>query len=172
MTDLTEKQKMEYFRRSYTAADGLWFMKVEEKCGFLEALQVDEAVWRVLPKIQARTIKSMMDLELGLDGLQAAIDARLTLEGFAFALEPQENGFSVFVSMCPWHDLMVESGRERLSQKVCDLICGVENSVWAMEFSEAGCEEIKFKREDMICKGARRCVLWFGRSSNLILSSL
>ena len=71
--------------------------------------------------------------------------------------------FSVFVSRCPWHDLMVESGRERLSEKVCDLICRVENSVWAMEFSEAGCDEIKFEREDMICKGACRCVLWFGR---------
>ena len=163
MTDLTERQKMEYFRRSYKAADGLWFMKVEEQYGFLKALQVDEAVWRVLPKIQARTIKSMMDLELGLDGLQEAIDARFSLEGFVFILERQEKGFCAFVSRCPWHDLMVESGRERLSEKVCDLICRVENSVWAMEFSEAGCDEIKFEREDMICKGACRCVLWFGR---------
>ena len=163
MTDLTERQKIEYFRRSYTAADGLWFMKVEEQYGFLKALQVDEAVWRILPKIQARTIKSMMDLKLGLDGLQAAIDARLSLEGFAFILERQEKGFCAFVSRCPWHDLMVESGRERLSEKVCDLICRVENSLWAMEFSEAGCDEIKFEREDMICKGACRCVLWFGR---------
>ena len=163
MTDLTERQKMEYFRRSYKAADGLWFMKVEEQYGFVKALQVDEAVWRVLPKIQARTIKSMMDLELGLDGLQEAIDARFSLEGFVFILERQEKGFCAFVSRCPWHDLMVESGRERLSEKVCDLICRVENSVWAMEFSEAGCDDIKFEREDMICKGACRCVLWFGR---------
>jgi hypothetical protein len=163
MTDLTEKQKVEYFRRSYTAVDGLWFMKVEEMCGFLKALQVDEAVWKVLPKIQARTIKSMMNLELGLDGLQSAIDARLALEGFLFGLERQENGISVFIRRCPWHDMMVESGRERLSENVCDLVCGLENSVWAMEFSEAGCEEIRFERVDMICKGACRCVLWFGR---------
>ena len=163
MTDLTERQKMEYFHRSYTAADGLWFMKVEEQYGFLKALQVDEAVWRVLPKIQARTIKSMMDLELGLDGLQEAIDARLSLEGFEFILERKEKGFCAFIRRCPWHDLMVESGRERLSEKVCSLICGVENSVWAMVFSETGCDEIKFEREDMICKGACRCVLWFGR---------
>ncbi|NTV27332.1 MAG: L-2-amino-thiazoline-4-carboxylic acid hydrolase [Methanothrix sp.] len=163
MTDLTERQKMEYFHRSYMAADGLWFMKVEEQYGFLKALQVDEAVWRVLPKIQARTIKSMMDLQLGLDGLREAIDARLSLEGFEFILERKEKGFCAFIRRCPWHDLMVESGRERLSEKVCDLICRVENSVWAMEFSEAGCDEIKFDRWDMICKGACRCVLWFGR---------
>jgi hypothetical protein len=169
MTDLTERQMMEYFRRSYIAADGLWFMKVEEEYGFSKALQVDEAVWRVLPKIQARTIKSMMDLELGLDGLREAIDARITMEGFAFGLDVQENGFGVLVSRCPWYDLMVESGRGSLSEKVCDLICRVENSVWAREFSEEGGAEIKFEREDMICKGARRCVLWFNRVSNRIL---
>ena len=124
MTDLTERRKMEYFHRSYTAADGLWFMKVEEQYGFLKALQVDEAVWRVLPKIQARTIESMMDLELGLDGLQEAIDARLSLEGFEFILERKEKGFCAFIRRCPWHDLMVESG-EKVIEKVYSLICGV-----------------------------------------------
>ena len=28
MMDLTDEQKIEYFRRSYTAVDGLWFMMV------------------------------------------------------------------------------------------------------------------------------------------------
>ena len=36
-------RKEEYFRRSYTAADELWFMKVEERL-VAEALQMDEAV--------------------------------------------------------------------------------------------------------------------------------
>ena len=62
MNELTEEQKTEYFRRSYTAADGLWFMMVEERLGFEQALQIDEAVWKVLPKIQARTMKGMMHL--------------------------------------------------------------------------------------------------------------
>lgn len=54
MKDLTEMDKTEYFRRSYRAVDGLWFMMIEKKHGFDEALELDEAVWRVLPKIQAR----------------------------------------------------------------------------------------------------------------------
>ena len=33
-----DKQTVEYLRRSYSAVDGLWFMKVEEKRGFEEAL--------------------------------------------------------------------------------------------------------------------------------------
>ncbi len=69
MADLTDEQKTEYFRRSYTAVDGLWFMMVEEKYGFEATLKLDEAVWKVLPKIQARTIKAMMKLSSGLEGI-------------------------------------------------------------------------------------------------------
>ena len=44
MKELTDKQIAAYFHRSYTAADGLWFMKVEEKCGFDTALEIDDQV--------------------------------------------------------------------------------------------------------------------------------
>jgi len=163
MTELADEQKAEYFRRSYTVVDGLWFMKVEEKHGFEEALQLDEAVWKVLPKIQARTIKAMMNLCSGLDGLQEAIAARLALEGFMFMLERQEDGFEVTISRCPWHDLMIKSGREKISERVNDLICRVENSVWASEFEDDESGKIRFERGDMICQGAERCRLRFRR---------
>ena len=174
MTDLTEEQKTEYFRRSYTAVDGLWFMKVEEKLGFDEALRLDEAVWKVLPKIQARALKGMMHLEGGLEGLQQALSARLALEGFDYEMETREDGFDVIVERCPWHDLMIKSGRGNLSERVkhaeilSDLICRVENSVWASEFAagkgkpgEGEGQEIGFEREERICRGERRCVLRF-----------
>ncbi len=161
MTDLTDKQKAEYFRRSYTAVDGLWFMKLEEKHGLEEALQLDKAVWEVLPKIQARTIKAMMSLDYGLDSLRVAIAARLDLEGFEFRLDRRENGFLVIVSKCPWHDLMIKSGRENVSERVSDLICSVENSVWASEFSHDGSENLRFEQEERICQGAKSCRLKF-----------
>ncbi|HNU39958.1 MAG TPA: DUF6125 family protein, partial [Methanothrix sp.] len=90
MSDLTEEQKTEYFRRSYTAVDGLWFMKVEESLGFEQALQIDEAVWRILPKIQARALKAMMNLPAGLAGLEQVLSARLALEGFEFDIKRQD----------------------------------------------------------------------------------
>ena len=164
MTDLTEEQKAEYFRRSYTAVDGLWFVKVEERLGFDEALKLDEAVWKVLPKIQARTMKSMMNLKDGLEGLEQALSARLALEGFDYEMERREDGFAVIVKRCPWHDLMIKSGRGTLSERVSDLICRVENSVWASEFRDAGKDEgreIRFEREERICRGEGRCVLRF-----------
>ncbi len=52
MKHLTDQQAAEYFHRSFTAVDGLWFMKVEEKHGFDAALEIDNEVWKVLPKIQ------------------------------------------------------------------------------------------------------------------------
>ena len=47
-----------YLLRSCAAVNGLWFMKVEEKYGFDAALDLDAAVWAVMPKIQARQLKT------------------------------------------------------------------------------------------------------------------
>lgn len=164
---LSESDKMEYFRRSYRAVDGLWFMMIENKRGFDEALELDEAVWRVLPKIQARAIKSMLKLDSGLDGLKEAIAARLALEEFDYELKSEEGGFTVEIRRCPWHDIMIRSGREELSEKVSEVICQAENSVWAQEFSQKGAEgeemEIRFERYERICQGSNKCRFWFGR---------
>ncbi len=156
MIDLTDRQVAEYFCRSYTAVDGLWFLKVEGRYGFETALQVDEEVWRVLPKIQARMLMSMIGLNKDMEGLCHAIETRLALEGFLFEVEKDANSLKVHVSRCPWHDMMVKSGREGLSERVGDLICNLENTVWASEFGD-----IAFQRDSQICKGDERCVLSF-----------
>ncbi len=156
MKELTDKQIAAYFHRSYAAADGLWFMKVEEKCGFDTALEIDDQVWKVLPKIQARMLKSMLLLDEGMNGLAEGIEARLALEGFEFEAEKDCCSLKVFIKRCPWHELMVKSGREHLSEKVSSLICREENSVWASEFGD-----IIFELDEQICRGSNRCVLRF-----------
>ena len=77
----------------------------------------------------------------------------------------ESEGFAVIVKRCPWHDLMIKSGRGELSERVSDLICRVENSVWASEFrcGEGEGREIGFEREERICRGEGRCVLRFCR---------
>ena len=52
MKHLTDQQATEYFHRSFTAVDGLWFMKVEEKHGFDATLEIDNEVWKALARIQ------------------------------------------------------------------------------------------------------------------------
>ena len=156
MKELTDKQVAAYFHRSYAAADGLWFMKVEEKCGFDTALEIDDQVWKVLPKIQARMLRSMLLLDEGMSGLAEGIETRLALEGFEFEAEKDSGGVKVSIKRCPWHELMVKSGRGHLSDKVSSLICREENSAWASEFGD-----ISFELDEQICKGAEICILRF-----------
>ncbi|MGD9519751.1 MAG: DUF6125 family protein, partial [Armatimonadota bacterium] len=51
---------VQYLRRAYQAVDGLWFMMVEQADGFPKALQLDEQVWQVLAKIEAREARELL----------------------------------------------------------------------------------------------------------------
>jgi len=159
MVELSDRQIAEFWHRSYASADGLWFIKVEEKYGFDAALDIDDEVWDVLPKIQARMLKSMVGVDKGIDALFECLTTRLSLEGFAFKAERAGDGgsFKIVISKCPWHDLIVKSGREELSGKVGTLICNTENSVWASEFGD----DILFELGNQICKGSASCILKF-----------
>jgi hypothetical protein len=159
MNDSNDGEAREYFRRSYTAADGLWFMKVEERYGFEVALEVDNEVWKVLPKIQARFLKEARKAGSGLDALKECLTAKLELDDFRFKVDavPDSNGIKVFIQRCPWHDLMVRSGREHLSGKVGSTICRTEYAVWASEFGD----DISFELGEQICEGAGMCALQF-----------
>ena len=156
---LDERQVAKYYHRSYTAVDGLWFMKLEDKYGFDEALQIDREVWKVLPKIQARLLKSMYKMEKGMEALFTCFTAKLTLDGFSFKTQKikDKNNFRVIIVRCPWHDMMIKSGRESLSGKVGDVICSTEYSVWAAEFGD----NISCKLEEQICTGSKVCIVRF-----------
>jgi len=156
MRTLTDQQAAAYFHRCYTTVDGLWFLKTEEKHGFDTALELDARVWEVLPKIQARLLKSMLQAPSGIDGLLDCLTTRLALEGFEFEITKHDTGFELSVSRCPWHDLMVKSGRAHLSPKVGRRICLAEYTVWASEFGA-----IRFERVEGVCEGCSRCRLRF-----------
>ena len=159
MIELTDKQIAEYFHRCYTAVDGLWFMKVEEKYGFDVALEIDDEVWKVMPKIQARKLKSLCGKEKGTDALLECFSTKLHLDSFKFNVEKfkGEKGFKIIITECPWHNSMIKSGREHLSGKIGTRICNTEYSVWAKEFGE----DIQFELESQICNGSQSCILKF-----------
>ena len=115
MSKLNHQQMINYFNRSYKAVDGLWFMKVEEKYGFNNAIALDNEVWKIIPKIQARMIKSFLGLKNGPNALFESLITKFELEGFKFNVEKNEKGFRITIDDCPWHNLMIKSGREKLS---------------------------------------------------------
>jgi hypothetical protein len=159
MIGLTDEQILRYFHRSFTAVDGLWFLKNEERHGFDEALETDRRVWEVLPKIQARMIKSFRKMDKGIDSLRECLTTKLILDGFEFKTIQSENGFEILIKGCPWHNILIQSKRSSVSAVIGKTICGTEYSVWAAEFDD----KINFEFKDRICEGARSCILKFAK---------
>ena len=159
MIQMTAEQIAEFWHRSYASVDGLWFMKVEEKYGFDVALDIDNEVWKVLPKMQARMLKSMGETGEGIDALRECLATKLSMEGFGFQVERAAggDGFRIVISRCPWHNLMVKSGREHLSGRIGTLICNTEYSVWASEFGD----NIRVELKGQICEGRAACIVEF-----------
>ncbi len=159
MIQLNDKQIAEYLHRCFTAADGLWFIKLEEKYGFDTALEIDNEVWKVMPKIQARMLKSMVNLGNGIEALFDCFTFKLMVEGFTFKTEKIEKprGFRIIIEQCPWFDLLVKAGRENLAEKVGTAICDTDCSAWASEFGD----NIKFELQRQICKDSEHCLLQF-----------
>ena len=148
----SERTLLEYFRKSFFAVDGLWFMKLEEELGFERALELDKKVWEILPKIQARHLRKVMDVEgNGFERYLKVIKVKLDGEGYDYKIDEEKR--EIRFSGCPWHEIMVDAGREHLSGRVGEAICVTEHKVWACEFGlEAGLDE-------RFCNGQRECVL-------------
>jgi predicted ArsR family transcriptional regulator len=132
-------------------------MKMEEKYGFEAALEIDKEVWKVFPRIQARLLKSMSKMDKGIEALVECYTARLSMENFTFHIEKSDGNMKVIIEKCPWHEIMVKSGREQLSSRIGDVICQTECETWAREFGEG----IKFESEGRICKGDKECKMEF-----------
>ncbi|MCL6630296.1 MAG: DUF6125 family protein, partial [Armatimonadetes bacterium] len=82
---IDDKAIIQYLRRSYFAADGLWFTKLEEEHSYDDALRIDELVWEVLPKIQARKAKELLNIECGsLPDLLRALELKFVAERYKY----------------------------------------------------------------------------------------
>jgi len=164
MPELSDRDISEYFHKSYKTADGLWFVKTEEKFDFDTALDLDNKVWQVMPRIQARFLKKKLNKDKGLDALCECFSKKLELDGFEFKVEKSEShcyniaSVKFIISKCPWHEIMVKSKRIHLSDKIGGVICKTEYGVWASEFGP----DIKFEFGDKrICRSCSYCILSF-----------
>jgi hypothetical protein len=187
-TRLTHDQIREYLVRSYTAVDGLWFMKVEEQFGFEKALEIDTLVWEVMPKIQARQLKSFLGVDSGLDALRACYSEKLSLDGFDFQMIPSPSQVQLRTEMESSHTpAQVELGKEMdgtegaereftiriafcpwydklVRSKRVHLAASIGKRICALEYSawakEFGCR-FEFGEEGKLCEGGSVCVLKF-----------
>jgi len=135
---MNQEAIIEYLRRSYFAVDGLWFMIAEDDLSFDEALRMDKKVWEILPKIQARKAKELLNLEgKGLQDFFQAIKLKFNAEQYIYKTPVLEtNHIQIIVDGCPWYNILKKAKREHLEPKIADHICLPEFQVWLREFGE------------------------------------
>ncbi len=152
---------IEMLRRSYFAVDGLWFVMIEEDDGPARAMELDERVWRVMPKIQARKARQL----LGCDGDSPADVVRCM--ALKFAAEGHEHEVRVTSpdeaeivgTECPWREALESAGRVHLGPEIADRVCATEGAMWASEFGA----DIEFRLAEAICHGGECCRFVFRR---------
>ncbi len=126
---------IEYLRKSYFSVDGLWFVMMEDEHSFQKALELDEKVWRVLPKIQARLVKKALNLsETSLKTLIELLKVKLEAEGYDYEISlPSPHLFTLKINSCPWLNILYEANRQNLAPEISKHICQEEFKVWAAE---------------------------------------
>ena len=149
----------EYYRKSYFAVDGLWFLKTEEAHSFEEALKLDAEVWSVLAKIQARKAKELLKKKGStVKDLLAALKLKWTAEEYEYdVLKAEEACGEVLLRSCPWLEIMRKAGREQLTPGIGECVCTAEYSAWAKEFSP----QMEVAIDEMLCREKKPCRLRF-----------
>ena len=128
---------IEYLRRSYTATDGLWFMIVEQAHDFDHALSLDEQVWQIMPKLQARKAREVLDIsDNSLDDLIACFRLKLQADGHQFHIERSDNEVQFIITHCKWRELLCKSGRQHLEERISNVIWPAELAGWCSEFGD------------------------------------
>ncbi|MDH7602278.1 MAG: DUF6125 family protein [Armatimonadota bacterium] len=154
MERFEDAQIAEFLRRSYFAVDGLWFVKSEERYGFEEAMALDEAVWDVMSKIQARKARALLGITgNSLEDLAVGFSLKLAAEGYDYDLEVNPSAAVFTVRTCPWYEILKSSGRTHIAETIADRICKREFSGWTREFGQ----DIQVHFDGRLCVPREQC---------------
>lgn len=103
---------IELYSKNWLAMDGVWFQSVEQKSGMDEAMYHDKEAWKRFTVIEAKRIKSFLELpeHPGLDGLETAL--RFRFYGNLNVQEYIKNGESLIMRMvkCRVQDAREQKG--------------------------------------------------------------
>ena len=113
LNQLSREQLVELlslYAKNWLAMDGVWFQSVEEKFGMDEAMIHDATAWRRFTVIEARRIKTFLNLpeHPGLEGLAKALALRFYANLNRDAIEIRGNTLTYRVMDC-----RVQSARSR-----------------------------------------------------------
>jgi hypothetical protein len=133
---------------------------VEDHADYETALVLDQRVWAVMPKIQARKARELLGVRGNSpEDLARCFGLKFHSEGHDFDIEALDGGVIARVHECHWVKLLVDSGREHLADEIGRTICATEGRVWAQEFGG----EYDFELSCRICAGGDCCEYHFSR---------
>jgi len=161
MAAFDDKAIIEFLRRSYFAVDGLWFVRIEDEHSYEEAMRLDEQVWEILPKIQARKARELLKIKGGsLADLALGLWLKFASEGYVHrVMERTPHVLRIGIGACPWLEILRNAGRMSRAAGICDRICTRDFAIWAGQFSK----DIEFSLESKLSEGAPACELLFTR---------
>jgi hypothetical protein len=156
LKDFEDAQIADFLRRSYFAVDGLWFVKAEERFGFEEAMALDEAVWSIMSKIQARKARELLAVTgNSVANLARAFSLKLTAERYHYETrtDADANAVQFAISMCPWYEILKSSNRTHIAEIIADRICKREFAGWTREFGQ----DIEIEFQGRLCIEREQC---------------
>ena len=104
---------IEVYSKLYTALDGLWFLSVEEECGYDVAAKLDVEVWESLAPREAKRISDVRKIVRG--GIETVIEAFKFRPSFLtkeYNIVREKNRAIVRVTKCRSLDAMERDKRE------------------------------------------------------------
>jgi hypothetical protein len=100
---------------NYRSVDGLWFQFVEKEYGTQKAVELDEAVWKVLGKIEGRRVKQVFGLTgAGIPAIVEALRINPSLRAFgpSGAEQTGDDQLKYSVFSCLSQQARLEKGQE------------------------------------------------------------
>lgn len=145
LEQLSKKELIELihiFSKNMVALDGVWFQSIEAKHGMDEAIEHDRNAWRKYTVIEARRIKTFLNLpeKAGIEGLKKALDFHFN--AFLNQTETTINGNTLIHRVV---DCRVQTARTRKGMPLhpCKSVGIIEYTYFAKEIdSRFDCEAV------------------------------
>lgn len=125
--EITDSMIEELRMGAITAIDGLWFLNVEKRLGFDDALEIDIDVWRDYGVIQLKRLAKRLGITIDPDNPPELETINLLLEGLCRIEGTEgegevidENTSTFRVHKCVWWENLQRAGRENLVP--CEMI--------------------------------------------------
>lgn len=129
--DPSKEQLMKHFGQVGQILDGLWFLEIEKKFGFEVAYEIDEIVWKVFARKEAKKIQNLLGLaHVGFEDLPTILRYLIFNQSLDFEIKNTSNPsrlqqiIQFDVNKCKTYEGMRKVGRS--DEQIAKICYGIE----------------------------------------------